>query len=99
MKNLHFSFSLGAAKKTVFGFLHRFHLIIFVVAVLGSVAVAILLLNATIALSSDSGGYTSTSNNASFDEATIKRIEELKTRDQNSDTLDTSKGRSNPFVE
>jgi hypothetical protein len=99
-KDLNFNLSLASVKKAFFAFLQRFHIIVFVVVVLGGLAVAILMLNNVIVRSSASDGYTSQTNNASFDQATIKRIEDLKTRDQaGSDQLDLSKGRTNPFVE
>jgi hypothetical protein len=72
--------------------------IIFVVTVVGGTAVFVFFLNATLILSGESNGYTSSSNNATFDQATIDRINELKTPDQADSQLDLS-GRSNPFVE
>lgn len=99
-KDLSFNLSLTSVKKAIITFLHRFHIILFVIVVLGGLAVAILMLNNVVVRSATSDGYTSQTNNASFDQATIKRIEDLKTRDQaGSDQLDLSKGRSNPFVE
>jgi ABC-type bacteriocin/lantibiotic exporter with double-glycine peptidase domain len=99
-KELNFNLSLTSVKKGIIAFLHRFHIILFVVVVLGGLAIAILMLNNVIVKSATSDGYTSQTNNASFDQPTIKRIEDLKTRDQaGSDQLDLSKGRTNPFVE
>jgi hypothetical protein len=97
--NIHFDFSAAGIKRMIFTFLHRFHVMIFVIIVLGGVIVMVLLLNSIVLRSSESNGYTSDTNNATFDQATIKRIDELKTRDQTSDQLDLSTGRTNPFVE
>lgn len=69
------------------------------IVVLGGVAGSVFVLNAIVIKSNDTSGATSTTNSADFNQETIKRIEELKTRDQGSSTLDLSKGRTNPFVE
>lgn len=95
---MNINLSFGSLKKAFIAFLHRFHVVIFVVVVLGGLAVVVFMLNSTIILSSDPGDYTPNANNASFDQATIQRVEELKTRDQTTSQLDLS-GRSNPFVE
>jgi hypothetical protein len=73
---------------------------IFVFIVIGGVITLMLLLNGIIARSGESDGYVApNANTATFDQATIKKIEDLKTRDQNSGQLDLSNGRTNPFVE
>lgn len=84
-------------KQRIIGFLHRFHVVIFVITVLGGLAVMMFFLNNTLVLSTTDDGYTSTSNDASFDQATIERIKQLK-QDGSESQLDLS-GRSNPFVE
>ncbi len=91
--------SLTTIKKTVIALLHRFHLVVFVVVVLGGVIVVVLLLNGIVTRSGDSGNYMPRKNSGSFDQDTIKKIEDLRTRDQTSDKLDLSHGRTNPFVE
>ena len=92
--------SLITIKKSLTTFLHRFHVMIFVVVVLGGTITMILLLNGIIVRSSDSDGYVApNASNATFDQATIKKIEDLKTSDQGSGDLDLSNGRTNPFVE
>lgn len=87
-----------AIKKAVFTFLHRFHVVLFVFFVLGGLAVVVLMLNNTIIASGDPGDYTPPTNSTAFDQATIDRIEELKTKDETITDLDLS-GRTNPFVE
>jgi len=91
--------STTAIKNSLVTFLHRFHILIFVVMVLGSLAVVIFLLNRIIIQSGDSGTYTSATGNTTFDETTIDRIKQLKTSKEQSAPLDLSKGRTNPFVE
>lgn len=87
--------STQAIKKAIVAFLHRFHIIIFVVLILGGLAVVVLLLNNIVALSGQKNGYAPDTNNATFDQTTIQKIENLQNRSQ---TPPTS-GRTNPFVE
>jgi hypothetical protein len=87
--------SLRSIKNIAVAFLHRFHIVLFVVIVLGGLAVVILLLNNIVGLSSQSNGYTADTSNASFDQATINKIEDLNNRSQTTPTT----GRTNPFVE
>lgn len=92
--------SLAPLTKSLSTFMHRFHVLIFVIVALGGLIAAILVLNSIITRSSANGdGYTAAQNSATFDQATIKRIEDLKTRDQTGGQLDLSQGRTNPFVE
>ncbi|HEY5695666.1 MAG TPA: hypothetical protein VIQ80_02420 [Candidatus Saccharimonadales bacterium] len=90
--------SMQSIKKAVIGSLHRFHIVMFVVIVLGGLAMVILLLNNVAVRSSQSDGYTPDTNNTSFDQATIKRIQDLKSTGQSSGQLPTGV-RTNPFVE
>ena len=99
MKNINITLSLDSIKENFFSFLHRFHLVIFVIVVLGGVAAGIFVLNTIIIRSSDTTDAPAGSSNAVFDEATIKRIDELKTRDQGGGELALPPGRTNPFVE
>lgn len=91
--------SFVAIKKNLAHFIGRFHVVLFVVTILGGLAIVVLLLNNVIVTSNDSGDYTPETTNATFDEGTIDRIKQLKTRDEGGDQLDLSQGRSNPFVE
>lgn len=87
-------------KKSFITFLHRFHVMVFVIVVLGGTIVMILLLNGVIIRSGESDGYVApNASNATFDQTTIKKIENLKTSSQGSGNLDLSDGRTNPFVE
>ena len=91
--------SLITIKRSITTFLKRYHIVLFVVIVLGGLGSAVLLLNNTVNLSGESNGYISTANSTSFDQATINRINQLKSPDQNNSALDLTKGRTNPFVE
>lgn len=91
--------SLDSIKKPLGHILRRYHVVLFVVLVIGGLGAAILILNNTINQSGLDDGYVSTANSTTFDKATIERVNQLKSRDQNSETIDFSKGRTNPFVE
>lgn len=76
----------------------RYHVIIYVVIVAGSLA-AVVLTFYNIVSTSEQGSDLSTSSASQFDKETIERINQLKDRDQNKGTIDLSSGRTNPFVE
>jgi exopolysaccharide biosynthesis protein len=96
---MNLTISLTSIKKATVTFLHRFHIMIFVIVVLVGLIFIVYLLYNIIISSTDTNGATPTATNTSFDEATIKRINDLKTREQSGDDLDLSQGRTNPFVE
>lgn len=91
--------SLTSIKKTFSTILHRFHAIIFVVVVAGGLSVVVLLLNNIITKSSDANDTSSVTQDTSFDQATIKQINQLKSRDAAPTPLDLSQGRTSPFGE
>ena len=91
--------SLASLKKIFGRFLGRFHIVIFAVVILGGLSVVILLLHSIITTSNDPSGYTPNGISSSFDNATINRIEQLKTRTEGSGDLNLPPGRTNPFVE
>lgn len=97
MKNV--SLSLGPIKKAFTHFLRRFHVVLFVTVIFGCLALAILLLYTIILTSSEAKDYTPNTINTSFDEDTLKRVEELKTRDETGSEPTFPSGRINPFVE
>lgn len=97
---MNINLSLMVVKRAIIAFLHRFHVMIFVVTVLGGLIVVILLLNSIVVRSGESNGYQPPdAASGTFDQETIKKIEELKTRNQGGSQLDLSNGRTNPFVE
>ena len=79
-------------------FLHRFHVILFVVVILGGLAILIFFLN-TVLASATSTAETPMSTHTSFDESTIKRLEELNITSDETTDLAFPSGRINPFVE
>lgn len=91
--------SLTSIKKMVIDILHRYHFILFIITIAGSLVIVIFLLNNIIVTSSSSNGYTSPSDSASFDQSTIDRIKQLKTSAENDGQLAPTQGRTNPFVE
>jgi hypothetical protein len=92
-------------------FLHRYHVIIFVVTVLGALSAGIFIVYQDILSVDDPHGYTSQTNNTSFDASTSKRLEQLHASDYRLSSGDSQKdasvekrdltisGRTNPFVE
>jgi hypothetical protein len=95
---MNISFSFTPIKRFIVTTLHRYHIILFAVIILGGLAVIVFYLNNVLILSGQSDGYTSQSNNSSFDQTTIERIKQLRTTSETDNQLDLS-GRSNPFVE
>lgn len=88
--------SLDTIKKSLSGVLNRFHVMIFVIFVLGGLIVVMLQLNSIIQNSSSSN--TQISRPSGFDQKTIDDVNELRSADQAAKPLDLS-GRTNPFVE
>lgn len=92
--------SFNFIKNSLGTFMRRFHVTIFVILVIGGLVVVVLLLNNVIIRSSEQGNYIPPSSApSSFDQQTIDKIEQLKSRTDASTPLDLSKGRINPFVE
>lgn len=83
--------------RPLWSFLHRYHAVLFVVIVLGSLAAATFFLSRTI---SDSSQVSNTNTSTSFDETTIKKINALKTIDeQEIDPSSAPRSARNPFTE
>lgn len=74
-------------------FLHRFHLTLFVVFVLGGLSLVTLFLNHAITAKDDTPAQTT---EQAFDEAAMKRINDLRSSTDQT-TLTFPEGRSNPF--
>lgn len=91
--NLSITVILSAIKH----FFQRFHVVLFVIFVLGSSSLAILTLQKVIGTSDEANGYQSNANSTSFDQDTIDRLRQLKSDGQTSDKLDLSQTRINPF--
>jgi hypothetical protein len=86
-------------KKSLLGFIQRYHMVLFAVIVIGGLAVIVLMLNNIVISSSSATDYTPESNSFSPDQETIDRVNSLKSRDEATEQLDLSQGRTNPFVE
>ena len=77
--------------------LHRYHFIIFVVVVFGSLSIATLFLYTTIIKSSEIAPSTTSS---TFDQETIDKVNELKTaEEQNTTPKDPPMSTRHPFYE
>ena len=91
--------SLSPMKKSITSFFARYHVVVFSVIVIGGLAAVILILSSIIQSSTQTTDYSPKANNASFDEATIDRVNQLKSRDETAGELVFPDGRINPFVE
>lgn len=76
-------------------FLHRFHIILFALLVIGGLSVATFMLYGVITESSATDQQASSAN--SFDKTTIQKIETLRDPSQESAPLQLPAGRTNPF--
>lgn len=77
----------------------RYHLTLFVVVLVGGLSTAVLMLNEILKQSSNPNGYTSSLDIASFDQATIDRLQRLKSSDEASTAPALPTGRLSPFAE
>lgn len=95
MKNASISLDPKKIMRGYSRFMHRFHVVVFTVLVLGGVAVVIFLLNGVIASSTNTTDEMNTGA-ASLDTATMDRIDAIG----NDDSRPIPDGaRRNPFVE
>ena len=76
-------------------FLWRFHVIIYSVAVIGGLSIAIFLLSGLLSISSEPAPTSS----ATFDKKTMKIIKDFRTSASGNEPLALPAGRSNPFAE
>lgn len=87
--------------KKISATLRRFHVVIFVVTVFGGLAIAVFVLSSILQASSDTsttiGGVESLSPN--FDQETIDKIRQLRTRQDSVSDLRLPAGRISPFAE
>lgn len=74
-------------------FMHRYHVVIFTIIIIGGLSVATYLMYQVTAPPSATGTNTSTG----FDQATIDRIKNLHSSDDTQAPLDLPSGRTNPF--
>lgn len=90
---------INQSKKPLLSLLRRYHLVMFIVAITLMLSVSILLLYSVVNKASGENSIPDSGVSSNFDQATIDRINELKTSDQPSEPLDFSGGRINPFSE
>ncbi|TAL14160.1 hypothetical protein EPN95_04105 [Patescibacteria group bacterium] len=77
----------------------KYNLTIFIVVLTTGLAVAVLMLNATLQQSSDTTGYTSAANPTTFDQTTINRVKQLHTSSDMLTPVTLPSTRINPFAE
>lgn len=87
------SLNLNQLTQMVSRFLHRFHVILFVVFVVGGLSLVTLFLNQAI---TKQGSAEPTTTEQPFDDATMTRIEGLRSTSEQSNLTPPS-GRINPF--
>lgn len=86
-------------KKSFVHLIRRFHLVGFIVTIVLCLSAAIALLYMVVDKASGTDSTAQGSTTAGFDQATIDRIEQLKTPSEPSEPLDLSQGRISPFNE
>lgn len=77
----------------------RYNLTIFIVALVGCLSAAVLMLSSALQKSSDTSNYTPTTDSSSFDQITINRVKQLHSSSEPSTNYDLPPGRTNPFSE
>lgn len=91
--------TLKSIQHSIDRFLSRFHVMLFSVIIMGSIAIAILMLYGVVQRSTKTEGATPTSSTTlNFDEETIKKVDQLNQSDTPTDYVPPP-GRINPFVE
>lgn len=90
------SLNVSDLGKVLGGFFTRYHAIIFVVLALGSLIVATLILSGTVEKSSAQPAQTT---GITFDKETIKKLDKLKTVDEQTNNRSAPMGNRSPFVE
>ena len=86
--------SLISLKSGLFKFLHRYHVIIFVVTAIGGLAIATFMINRVLSAPTVDPGLTTTTG---FDAATMEQIRALKKPGEAPDPSTLPEGRINPF--
>lgn len=90
--------------KSISHLLHRFHVIIFVVVVIGALGAGVFINYQKVIATDDTNGYVAPASNMAFDSATRERLSQLQTSDYYIINPDQARqisldGRINPFVE
>lgn len=87
-------FNISQFTKGFSRFLHRYHVMIFTLLVIGGLSVATLFLYNTI---NSAGVVDPVNESVGFDKETIKKINELRGENEQSTPLQKPNGRTNPF--
>lgn len=77
----------------------RYSLTIFIVVLVSGLATAVLMLNSTLQQASNTSNYGSSLDITTFDQATINRVKQLHTSDDQTSTFTLPPGRTDPFSE
>lgn len=91
--------SLKSIFKPIAEVFRRYHVTIFIVVIVSGLATSVMLLNNILQSSTNISGYTQSPTSATFDQTTIDQINQLHTSADNTQTIDSSKGRISPFSE
>lgn len=91
------SFDLRAVKSAVAIFFNRYHTLLFFLVISAGIAACLLTVMSILSLSGKIDSAIATPTNQSFDEGTIKKVEALKSADNQSSY--TIQGRQSPFGE
>ena len=95
MKNL----DLGTMFQSLFSAVGKFRLTIFIVVVVGGLALAVITLDGILQNPSSDGSVKSQVDTTTFDQVTIDRLKQLHTSTDGSGAYVVPSGRINPFSE
>lgn len=90
---------LNSNKTSFVSLVRRYHMVGFIVIIVLCLTVAVILLNQVVEKASGENSIGNNAAAAGFDQATIDRINQLKTPNEPSEPLDFSQGRISPFNE
>lgn len=77
----------------------KYNLTMFIVALVGGLAIAVLMLSSALQKASDTSDYTPATDSSSFDQTTINRVKQLHSSTEQSTEYTLPTGRTNPFSE
>lgn len=80
-------------------FLHRFHIVLFTVFIVGSMAAMIFTVNQTISRSTDTTEQQESEAATGFDQNTIEQLDQLENQSTGGSIPLPANERTNPFVE
>ncbi len=89
------SLSLPQIKTNILRFLHRYHILLFVLTVIGGLSLATFMINQTINAPIDATGQSSVE---SFDKDTMDKVRKLRKPNEAPAPLVLPSGRVNPFI-